>query len=367
MNIGRNIRTVIAAALAIFAAAACKKDDEDEEVLPSLSGQLRFEAESYISKGAKLTMTPSGVTHPEGKGLGYYWSVSPLTEKNDTTKFETDAPSVTGTFSYEFPDSLGTFKVTCSAFASGYYSTSSSKYVTTVDPEESLIDMELGYEGEYGSMTDDRDGRTYRTVQAGNLEWFAENLAYAGTEDEPCGLPYYNAEAMSDVFGRYYTWNEAMEACPDGWHLPSEEDWLDLGNALKDGEAELAAFNIMEGIPGKMMVEASFNSEENQMWEYWPDVKITNESGLAVIPCGFANISYDEKGRRVGTFDSDYYLFAAFWSSDEYNAQTDAIEPSGEDGEAFYRYIYWNAPVLQINYASKDSFATTVRCVRDKQ
>ncbi len=357
MNIGRNIRTVIAAALAIFAAAACKKDDEDEEVLPSLSGQLRFEAESYISKGAELTMTPSGVTHPEGKGLGYYWSVSPLTEKNDTTKYETDDPSVTGTFSYEFPDSLGTFKVTCSAFASGYYSTSSSKYVTTVDPDESLIDMELGYEGEYGSMTDDRDGRTYRTVQAGNLEWLAENLAYAGTEDEPCGLPYYNAEAMSDVFGRYYTWNEAMEACPDGWHLPSEEDWLDLGKALSDSE-DAESLEIYKGFPditGKMMVDAKFNSEDNEMWEYWPDVKITNESGLSVIPCGFANVSESVSG-PVGTFETAY-MFAAFWTSTE--------NPQNPSEQAIVRYIYWDAPILQTDNTPKTSFATTVRCVKD--
>ena len=113
MNIGRNIRPVIAAALAIFAAAACKKDDEDDEVLPSLSGQLRFEAESYISKGAELTMTPSGVTHPEGKGLGYYWSVSPLTEKNDTTKYEKNAIHIIG-FTHSMPRSE-LAKVYCTA------------------------------------------------------------------------------------------------------------------------------------------------------------------------------------------------------------------------------------------------------------
>ncbi len=366
--------------LAVMAIMACKKDEEGEESLPSLSGQLRFEVTPYIEKGSSQTYTPSGVIHPEGKGFGYFWKVS-FKDKNDTTWTETEHLTEHGDSTFKFPDELGTYTISCTAFASGYYSTSSSKTVTTVDKEASLINMDKGFSGKYetDTYTDSRDGKTYNTVRIGSLEWFAENLKYSGdaatqageseSEETPAkiGIAYENSEAMSDIFGRYYTWKEASQACPDGWRLPSEDDWLDLGNALKDGEAELEAFNIMEGIPGKMMVEASFNSEENQMWEYWPDVKITNESGLAVIPCGFANISYDEKGRRVGTFDSDYYLFAAFWSSDEYNAQTDAIGPSGEDGEAFYRYIYWNAPVLQINYASKNSFATTVRCVRDKQ
>ena len=354
MDIRKSINTVIAAALAVLAVAACKKEEEETETLPSF-------------KGVTLTLKPSGPVHPEGKGIGYYWAVPNVTENNDTTKLETDDPKEKdGTAVIKFPDEIGTYTVSCTAFASGYYSTTSTRYVTVVDREESLIDMKLGYDGEYGTCTDGRDGISYRTVKAGSLEWFAENLRYSGNGDT--GIAYENAEAMSDLFGRYYSWEEATDSgnpvCPEGWRIPNSEDWLDLANAvdgmIKESQGETSpdvrfteTDADYDGITGAMMVDAKFNSEDNVMWEYWPDVKITNLSGLSIIPCGFANLSETASG-TVGTFDT-VYLYAAFWSAE-----------SEEDSDrAYFRYIYWDTPVLQLGTASSTDFAATVRCVRD--
>ena len=367
MDIRKSINTVIAAALAVLAVAACKKEEDETETLPSFSGQLSFEAEPYIKKGVTLTLKPSGPVHPEGKGIGYYWAVPNVTENNDTTKLETDDPKEKdGTAVIKFPDEIGTYTVSCTAFASGYYSTTSTRYVTVVDREESLIDMKLGYDGEYGTCRDGRDGISYRTVKAGSLEWFAENLRYSGNGET--GIAYENAEAMSDLFGRYYSWEEATDngnpVCPEGWRIPTSEDWLDLANAvdgmIKESQGETSTdirFTETDadydGITGAMMVDAKFNSEDNVMWEYWPDVKITNLSGLSIIPCGFANLSETASG-TVGTFDT-VYLYAAFWSAE-----------SEEDSDrAYFRYIYWDTPVLQLGTASSTDFAATVRCVRD--
>ena len=367
MDIRKSINTVIAAALAVLAVAACKKEEDETETLPSFSGQLSFEAEPYIKKGVTLTLKPAGPVHPEGKGIGYYWAVPNVTENNDTTKLETDDPKEKdGTAVIKFPDEIGTYTVSCTAFASGYYSTTSTRYVTVVDREESLIDMKLGYDGEYGTCRDGRDGISYRTVKAGSLEWFAENLRYSGNGET--GIAYENAEAMSDLFGRYYSWEEATDSgnpvCPEGWRIPTSEDWLDLANAvdgmIKESQGETSTdirFTETDadydGITGAMMVDAKFNSEDNVMWEYWPDVKITNLSGLSIIPCGFANLSETASG-TVGTFDT-VYLYAAFWSAE-----------SEEDSDrAYFRYIYWDTPVLQLGTASSTDFAATVRCVRD--
>lgn len=396
MDIWKRINTVIAASLAILAVAACKKDDDEVESLPSLGGQLRFEVTPYIVKKDTLTMKPTGVTHPEGKGIGYYWTVSDVTETNDTTKTETDDPAkFDGTFGFRFPDEIGTYTVSCTAFASGYYNTSAVRYVTVVDKEESLIDINLGYEGVFGAYQDPRDGRNYKTVEIDGLEWFAENLKYSGlpeddgegsAEDdesgtavqEKTGIAYDNAEAMSDIFGRYYTWKEAKSACPetDGWRLPDAGDWLDLANAIdrmtggtagtgndsadteySGGERFTDTDTGYEGITGAMMVEAKFNSADNEMWDYWPDVKITNMSGLSMIPCGFANLSKTSEGKPVGTFET-MNLYAAFWTAEE----------NPEDaGQAMFRYIYWDTPVLQLGHASKTDFAATVRCVRNSE
>ncbi len=354
MIFSKNIRIIIASAIAVLAMSSCKKDESGDEVLPSLGGQLRFEIPSFIEKGGEITVTPSGIIHPEGKEFGYYCTVSSVTEKNDTLQTGESFKS------YTLPDSLGTYTVTCTAFASGYYSTSTARYVTTVDAETSLIDRTLGYTGEFKTVTDGRDGKTYNTVVIGDREWFAENLAYIGTEEKPLGIPYDNAEAMTDIFGRYYTWTEAASACPDGWRLPDADDWLALANEL-DGDPENDSFDDPEGdfkgITGAMMVDAKFNAEDNLMWEYWPDVKITNASGLCMIPCGYANTTTSNDGKVTGIFDT-VYLFATFWTGTENPDNTE---------QAYIRYIYWDTPVLQLSTAPKASFATPIRCVRDSE
>jgi uncharacterized protein (TIGR02145 family) len=98
----------------------------------------------------------------------------------------------------------------------------------------------------YGSVTDSRDGKSYRTVRIGNQTWMAENLNF-NAENSRC---YDDDPANCAKYGRLYDWSTVMGfssgcnssscasqvqsrhrgICPVGWHVPSDAEWETLVN-----------------------------------------------------------------------------------------------------------------------------------------
>lgn len=81
--------------------------------------------------------------------------------------------------------------------------------------------------------------------------WMAENLNYnTNTETEAnswCGGGESETTNEGDcsVYGRLYTWDAALNACPTGWHLPSMAEWktlLSVVGASFAGTGEFAYF-----------------------------------------------------------------------------------------------------------------------------
>ena len=138
------ISFIIFAALAIL---SCKKDEIT--TLPSLSGALEIKGiEAFIGtdkESRTITLKPYGAEHPEGKGIGYYWKVSPVMSSYDTTRFENglnkNGQQSDGSFTYTIKDSLGTYSIYCYAYASGYYGLSAAEYVTVVRGGIQLVDF----------------------------------------------------------------------------------------------------------------------------------------------------------------------------------------------------------------------------------
>ena len=327
------------AALVAAAVLSCKKDEEETASLPYLTGTPRFSADRYVEAGSSHTFTAAETSNPTGAAITYKWTV---TRAGETVVDETTPEENGGrTFGYTFEgaevkDTLCTFKVTCSASASGYASTSFSADVTTVS-EESLAfkgDSQIVPGISESSVTDPRDSRTYRTVIADGLEWTAENMGYAGN-GTPSGKALENSEAVSDLFGRFYKWSDASE-------------W--------------------SGVNGKLMTNVYFNNDE--MWEYWPAVQITNESGFSVLPTGYATVlekEFSGSADDIWTF-SGFSQYAGFWTSSGYvQGQNPGEGNDSGSTKAYYVYMYEDDPDLKINYVDKDGFALPVRCVRNSQ
>lgn len=335
------------AAIALLAlATGCKGDDDDESTSQYMSGTLAFSVPSYVLPGDVLNPVPGGVT-AGGNDIGYYWTVSPVKTTKDTTRYLGDADDVTGALKFVVPDTLCQLTFACTAFAeSGYYTSTTYKYSTIVSPEFGRTLTNDGVTKSLTHVTDARDGKVYYYRKIGDLDWFVRNVSY-----RECGISYYNSPALDDIYGRYYTWNEAQSICPEGWRVPSLDDWYSLAKVA--GFTGESASSLYSGISGNLMVDAKFNGEK--MWEYWPAVKITNSTGFCALPTGFAMSASSE---------NDFYgnlEYAVYWTSNDFT-------PDGEDeAQGIFEMMYVEKPDVQTGSAHKTGFSASVRCVRDRQ
>lgn len=108
----------------------------------------------------------------------------------------------------------------------------------------------------------DNDENEYKTVQIGNQIWTAENLrttkyrngdpiVKVTDEKEWCDLTrsaycaYNNNEKNVKKYGYLYNWyavNDIRKLAPEGWHVPTEQEWKVLINCL--GGSSMAAYRI---------------------------------------------------------------------------------------------------------------------------
>ena len=345
------LKSVFLLAAGLVAAAACKKD-EDETIVVYLDGTLKFSVPEFILPGEVVKMTPTGLTHPDDGEIGYCWKITPTMTQYDTTRFENgldkDGNPSDGSIVHTFSDTLNTYTVYCYGFAEGFTSSSASYSTTVVKPGPEGSITGAGIDAEKDPYITVNGNKLYYTT-IGKLDWFKQNLSY--TEE---GVPYRNAGPMDGVFGRYYSYNDAKNACPEGWRLPSDEEWATLAQK-EEGSEETYVHKIIPGIVSRLISNSYFHGIK--MWEYWPSVgRPGNETGLCIIPAGYSNLGLkNADGIYANAQFTGVYEYATFWTADQ----------ADEKGMAYYRYIYYDQPDLMIGKGDVNTFGASVRCVRD--
>ena len=177
-------------------------------------------------------------------------------------------------------------------------------------------------------FTDTRDGKIYRTVTIDNQVWMAENLAYEPTSGNY--WTYDDDNSNVETYGYLYDWETACDVCPEGWHLPSDEEWTLLTNYLGDNAGgKLKATGTLEAGTG--------------LWNE-PNTGATNETGFTALPGGY-----------LGTSDTFIGIggVSRWWSATEYGPLY-----------AWNRIMGSNQNNVSRLYINKE-FGFSVRCLRD--
>ncbi len=175
------------------------------------------------------------------------------------------------------------------------------------------------YVDQIGFFIDNRDGQQYKWVKIGNQVWMADNLNYMSAESWN-----YNNIPVED-YGRLYSWKAAVNSCPKGWHLPTDNEWIKLTDHL--GGANTAGRKI-------------------RAKHDWEDAyfKGSNKSNFSALPAGSRKTNGAYMGRGNTT---------VWWSSKEYQSYSAWSRSLGFDPDEILR-----------SYDAKSN-GFSVRCVKD--
>ena len=188
------------------------------------------------------------------------------------------------------------------------------------------------------SFADPRDGKSYDIVKIGEQTWMAENLNY---ETETSACPDGDSRNCKRM-GRLYTWAEAKTVCPEGWRLPTNEDFAQI--LAQSHEGKLGA--VSNKVGAKLKSRNGWFKKGNG----------TDDFGFNALPAGYrgAVLKADDGTISGGNFDG-IGGYAYFWSATE-----DSENP---ESNAYYMFLAFNSKSASVNSFSKNDYRS-VRCVQ---
>ncbi len=189
---------------------------------------------------------------------------------------------------------------------------------------------------------DARDGNIYKTVEIGDQCWMAQNLNY---KTEEGSWDYDNKKENGEVFGKLYKWQTALEVSPDGWHLPTDEEWniLEAAADSKYGESD-----YKWDAPFYRGFDSGYNLKSTTGWN--ENGNGTDILGFNVVPGGFLSAAYAD---GVTVFNNLGWS-APFWT---------ATRTRPGDDQLWTREMFSEREdVLRL---FESSWAFAVRCIKD--
>lgn len=223
------------------------------------------------------------------------------------------------------------------------------------------ISQANNYSGYTGTVTD-VDGNVYHTVLMGNFEWMASNLkvthyrngesiTYPGdnndawyTNTNGAYAWYNNNPEWKDIYGGLYNFYAVVNQwglCPQGWHVPTTQEWTYLQEYI--GGLEAPNGNELKSC---LQIDAPVDDchvSVHPRWDY-SEQHGTNDYDFSAFPAGMRGVegAYSLMGQQ-----------GHFWTSSEIGS-----------GRAWARILLYNDGSLVIDdgYMKR---GISVRCVKN--
>ena len=302
---------------------------EKKPTLPSVTTTM-------VSEITQTTATFTGNVTDDGgapvTARGVCWCTSPNPSTADNN---TPVGSGTGSFTCDLTGlNAGTTYFICAYATNSVGTAYGSQIQFTTSDEESITVTDI-------------DGNVYEAVRIGDQVWMKENLKTTKYNDGTdianitdntewgelttgayCWYSNY-AAAYKDTYGAIYNWYAVGtgKLCPDGWHVPTHEDWAQLADFL-GGEAKAG---------GKLKEAGTTHWDE-------PNLGATNETGFTALPNGVR----DDDGGFWGLGE-----WGTWWSATEYSPDS-----------AMIYMLYYNYIDLYHTYRDKN-FGFSIRCLKN--
>jgi len=193
----------------------------------------------------------------------------------------------------------------------------------------------------------DIEGNTYKTVTIGTQTWLAENLKTTNFNNNtpiplvtekgewdslitPAYCWYQNDDSLyKNIYGALYNWYAVNTGnlCPEGWRVPSADDW-----------DTLVAF-----LGGNYLAGGALKVMGTEIWKT-PNTGATNESGFTALPGGT---------KVLGNGFTNLSNSGHWWTATEF-----------KDERSCSRILLYYTNVIYKDFNNKKN-GNSVRCVKD--